>query len=107
MASIGTTSRRCSGAWRASDSGTGGNGFAQTGRPRTRSSRNACERAPCTVLSDSSSDPFVALDLGAVHDPARVRIERVAPMQHREIVPHQEVADPPLVTHGEPRLGGV
>src|SRR5712691_13249650 len=50
------------------------------------------------------SDPLVTLDLAAMHDAPRLGIERIAPMQDREIVPHEQVADLPLVAHGELRL---
>jgi hypothetical protein len=33
-------------------------------------------------------DPFIALDLAAVHDALGPRIEWVAPMQRRKIIPH-------------------
>src|SRR5258707_10088356 len=51
-----------------------------------------------------SRDPLVTLDLGAMHDPSRLRIERVAAVQDSEIVPHQHIAYLPLMAHGEPLL---
>src|SRR4030081_1456558 len=51
-----------------------------------------------------SADSLIALDLAAMHDASRLGVERVAPMQHGEIVPHQEVADPPFMAHGGARL---
>jgi len=47
--------------------------------------------AATSTLTDfhpSSMDPFITLDLAAVHDAPGPRIERVTPMQHRKIVPH-------------------
>src|SRR5262249_47934364 len=44
-----------------------------------------------------SMDPFITLDLAAVHDAPGLRIERVAPVQHGKIIPHQEISDLPLV----------
>src|SRR5262249_31954977 len=51
-----------------------------------------------------SSDPLVPLDLAAMHDPPRAGVERIAPVQHREVVPHQQVAHPPSMAHGKARL---
>src|SRR5262245_12125511 len=41
--------------------------------------------------------PALALDLRAMHDPARLRIEGIAPVHGRAVVPQQEVTDSPLV----------
>src|SRR5262245_41305768 len=38
-----------------------------------------------------------ALDLGAVHDAARIRVERIAPVHGAAIIPHDEIADAPDV----------
>src|SRR6476646_8346478 len=53
---------------------------------------------------NSSGDPLVALDLAAMHDAPRLRVERIAPVQYGKIVPHQHVAHLPFVAHGEARL---
>src|SRR5215472_13929493 len=59
----------------------------------------------CVVTqSPRSMDPLMPLDLAAVHDAAGLRIERIAPVQHGKIVPHQEVSDFPLVTQRKLRL---
>jgi hypothetical protein len=42
-------------------------------------------------------DPFITLDLAAVHDPPGLGIERVASVQDGKIVPHQEISDLPPV----------
>src|SRR5262249_58693292 len=55
----------------------------------------------------ASMNALIPLDLAAMHDAARRRVERIAPVQHREIVPHQKVAHLPAVAQGELRLGGV
>src|SRR5262245_35816245 len=55
----------------------------------------------------SSVDPFGALDLTAMHDTSRFRIERVPPMQHRKIIPHEQIAHLPCMAHCEARLGRV
>ena len=44
-----------------------------------------------------SMDPLITLDLAPVHDPPRLGIERVAPVQHGKIVPHQDISDLPPV----------
>src|SRR5258707_13535130 len=54
-----------------------------------------------------SGDPLVALDLAPMHDAPRFRVERVAPMQYREIVPHQEIAELPFMAHDKARLRGM
>jgi len=48
-----------------------------------------------------SHDLLVTFDLGAMHDPSRLGIERVATVQHGEIVPHQHIADAPPIAHGQ------
>ena len=48
-----------------------------------------------------SGGPLLALDLGAVHDPARIRVERVASVHGAAIVPQDEIADAPDVLPGE------
>src|ERR1700726_3032520 len=52
-----------------------------------------CAHAPCAP----SMDPFIALDLAAVHDAPGLGIERVAPVQYGKIVPHQEISGLPPV----------
>jgi hypothetical protein len=42
-------------------------------------------------------DPLITLDLTPVHDPPGLGIERVAPVQHGKIVPHQDISDLPPV----------
>src|SRR5262245_18814754 len=54
-----------------------------------------------------SGDTFFAFDLGAMHDAPRIRIEGIAPVQHREIVPHEQIANLPFMIHGEPLLCGM
>src|SRR5262249_62399918 len=54
--------------------------------------------------STESGDAFVALNLAAVHQAPCLGIKRVATMQHGEIVPHQEIANLPLVAHDKVRL---
>ena len=44
-----------------------------------------------------SMDPLITLDLAPVHDPPGLGIERVAPVQHGKIVPHQDISDLPPV----------
>src|SRR5579863_7655194 len=46
----------------------------------------------------------VALDLGAVHDAAALRIERIAAVHHATVVPQDQVARPPLLVPLEFRL---
>src|SRR5258708_10121802 len=53
-----------------------------------------------TSLS-SSNGPLLALDLRAMHDPPRVRIERIAPVHGAAIVPENQIADAPDVLPGE------
>jgi hypothetical protein len=36
-----------------------------------------------------------------MHDPSRLGIERVATVQHGEIVPHQHIAHAPPMAHGK------
>src|SRR5258705_5285005 len=49
----------------------------------------------------------IRLDLGAMHQAPRVRIERVAPVQRATVVPDQRVAHPPLLAEGKPGLSRV
>src|SRR5207342_507469 len=49
----------------------------------------------------SGGRPLLALDLGAVHDPPALRIERVAPVHGAAIVPQHETADTPDMLPGE------
>src|SRR5262245_17866445 len=48
-----------------------------------------------------SRRPRFALDLGAMHDPARIRVEGVAPVHSAAVVPEHEIAHPPDVFPGE------
>jgi hypothetical protein len=41
--------------------------------------------------------PFITLDLAAVHDAPGLGIKRIPPVQHRKIVPHQEISNLPPV----------
>src|SRR5215475_8125179 len=40
---------------------------------------------------------LLALDLGAVHNAARIRVERIASVHGAAIIPHDEIADAPGV----------
>src|ERR1700730_5003003 len=60
-----------------------------------------------SIAMQRSADPLIALDLAPMHDAPRLGVERVAPMQHREIVPHQEIADLPFMAHDKARLRGM
>jgi hypothetical protein len=40
---------------------------------------------------------LLALDLGAVHDAARIRVERIASVHSAAIIPADEIADAPGV----------
>src|SRR5260370_17065899 len=42
-----------------------------------------------------------------MHDAPRFGVERVAPMQHGEIIPHQKIADLPFMAHDKARLRGM
>ena len=44
---------------------------------------------------------MLALDLGAVHDPAGVRVEGVAPVHGATVVPDQHIADAPVMVINE------
>src|SRR5262245_42212692 len=68
---------------------------------------NCADTVPYLGATPPSGDPLAALDLAAVHDPPRLGVERVAPVQHGEVVPHQQVADLPSMAHGKARLCGV
>src|SRR5215467_9711801 len=46
----------------------------------------SCLHRP-SLLCCSLIDPFIALDLAAVHDAPRLGIERIALVQHGEIIP--------------------
>src|SRR6516162_8436860 len=54
-----------------------------------------------------SGDPLVALDLAPMHDAPRFRVERVPPMQHGEIIPHQKITNLPFMAHHKARLRGM
>jgi hypothetical protein len=56
---------------------------------------------------DESGDPFVPLDLCAMHHASKASIEWVTPMQDGEIVPHQKITHLPLVANCKSRLSGV
>src|SRR5262249_3902123 len=49
------------------------------------------------AVATPSMDPLITFDLAAMHDPPGLGIERVAPMHHGKIVPHQQIADLPPV----------
>src|SRR5262245_55046061 len=81
-------------------------------RRRTRSpccARAASDHAAAPPISVMTSRRFMhpsapllrwsllALDLGAVHDAARIRVERIAPVHGAAIIPHDEIADAPDV----------
>src|SRR5882762_2246250 len=70
---------------------------------RVSESRRA---AACTLIWNSGARP-IGLDLGAVHEAPRVRIERVAPVQRAAVVPDQHVAHLPLLAEGELALSRV
>ena len=42
-----------------------------------------------------------------MHDAPRFWVERVPPMQHGEIIPHEKIADLPFVAHDKTRLRGM
>src|SRR5438309_11971172 len=48
----------------------------------------------CVLMRESGVRP-VRLDLGAMHEAPRVRVERVAPVQRGAVAPDQHVAQPP------------
>src|ERR1700730_14277637 len=52
-----------------------------------------------------ASERPVAFDLGAVHQPAALRVELVAAVEDTAIVPEYEVADLPLLVPGKFRAG--
>ena len=52
-------------------------------------------------VSTGSDRSLFALDLGAVHDPARIWIERVASMHSATIVPKDKIANAPDVLPSE------
>jgi len=54
------------------------------------------EKGRYRAASDRSMDLLVSLDLAAVHHVPRSLTERIAPMQHGEIVPRQQIADPSI-----------
>src|SRR5262245_17000563 len=58
---------------------------------------NGRARCPRSRLSR----PRLALELGAMHDAPRGRIERVAPMHGAAIIPQHEIADSPDVLPGK------
>src|SRR5204862_3056330 len=63
---------------------------ARAARPiPSRSRRRIC------FSSCRSGRSLLALDLGAVHDAAAVRVECIAPMHGAAVVPHDEVTDAP------------
>src|SRR5262249_39377644 len=62
----------------------------------------ARRRAPqMEGVSTGSGRSLFALDLGAVHDPARARIERIASMHSAAIVPKDKIAYAPDVLPSE------
>ena len=52
-------------------------------------------------LAVPSGERTIALDLGAMHQPSRIRVEFIAAVQDTAIVPHDEIADAPLLIPGE------
>src|SRR5882762_11914698 len=62
--------------------------------------------ATCALIWNSGARP-IGLDLGAVHEAPRVRIERIAPVQRAAVVPDQHVAHLPLLAEGELGLSRV
>src|SRR3977135_1781693 len=56
---------------------------------------------------ENSGDALFSFNLGAMHDAPRMGIEGSAPVQHREIVPHEQIANLPFVMHGESLLRGM
>src|SRR5262249_61923303 len=75
---------------------------------RSKTPRSCPDRDIAVGLSSAMRDiraPFAprlrwslrALDLGAVHDAARIRIERVASVHGAAIIPHDEITDTPGV----------
>jgi len=75
-----------------------------SGRRTVRSLSSCSFMFFLSAAMQRSADPLIAFDLTAMHDASRLGVERVAPMQHGEIVPHQKVADLPFMAHGEARL---
>src|ERR1700720_843107 len=75
-----------------------------SGRRTVRSFSSGSFMIFLSAAMQRSTDPLIPLDLAAMHDASRLGVERVAPMQHGEIVPHQKIADLPFMAHGEARL---
>jgi solute carrier family 13 (sodium-dependent dicarboxylate transporter), member 2/3/5 len=61
--------------------------------------------AAACVAATQYVERALSLDLGAVHDAPRSRIERVAPVHDAAVVPQDEIASAPLVTPGQ-RIDG-
>jgi sodium-dependent dicarboxylate transporter 2/3/5 len=57
--------------------------------------------AAACVAATQYVERKLSLDLGAVHDAPRARIERVAPVHHAAVVPQDEIAGAPLVAPGQ------
>src|SRR5436190_8761961 len=49
----------------------------------------------------------LADDLGAVHQPAQALVEGVAAVHDAAIIPHHQIADPPLLVPGKMLLRGM
>src|SRR5207237_1312475 len=62
--------------------------------------------AAACVAATQYAARTLSLDLGAVHDTPRARIERVAPVHHAPVVPQHQVASGPLVAPGQRVRGG-
>jgi hypothetical protein len=61
--------------------------------------------AAACVAATQYVEHALSLDLGAVHDAPRSRIERVAPVHDAAVVPQHEIASAPPVTPGQ-RISG-
>ena len=62
--------------------------------------------AAACVAATQYVERKLSLDLGAVHDAPRSRIERVATVHDAAVVPQDEIAGAPLVTPGQRISGG-
>src|ERR1700730_1647521 len=69
--------------------------------PPASASPSSMKKPNCGTLQGSERP--IAFDLGAVHQPAALRIALGAAMQRAAIVPHDEVADAPLLVPGQLR----
>src|SRR3954462_1323502 len=80
-----------------------------TAHPRRSTRTSVAARASeCNrQLQGSAGQHRLADDLGAVHQAAQAFVEGVAAMHDAAVVPHHEIADPPLLIPGEALLRGV